>query len=188
MLIYGVVVCLLGVACILAISSVAAASSSTLVIVWVTSLASAIVFIVVPLPTITLMLQLLLCWWDLDGGRWGMSAWNHAICHLWGIVSILWLCWGGPISSTASLLSNSFTFPWACVDLSEYCKMLSAKDYMSSSIALYASLVPYPSWPMVVPTFLGSIFVLVNKMGFEFHPLLADGPVLEVPPFGGVFI
>ena len=31
-------------------------------------------------------------------------------------------------------------------------------------------------------------FVLGNKMGFEFHPLLVDGQVLEVPSSGGVFI
>ena len=89
MLLYGVVVRLLGLVCIAAISSVAAASFSTLVIVVATSLASVIVFIVVPLPAVTMLLWMLVCWWDLDVGRWGMSAWNHAICHLWGIVSIL---------------------------------------------------------------------------------------------------
>ena len=125
----GVGVCLLGVVCIAAISSVAAASSSTLVIVGATSLASAIVAVVVPLPVVTLLLQLLVCWRNLDGGRWGMSYWHHAICNLWGIVSSLWLCWGGgPISSAASLLSNSFTSPSACVALLVYCTILSAKD------------------------------------------------------------
>ena len=95
MLFYGVGVCLLGVVCIAAISYVASDSSSTLVIVGATSLASAIVFIVVPLPDVTLLLRLLVCWWDMDEGRWGMSAWHHDICHLWGIVSSVWLCWGG---------------------------------------------------------------------------------------------
>ena len=58
----------------------------------------------------------------------------------------------------ASLISNSFTFPLACVALSEYCTMLSANDEPLSSIALYTPPVPYTSWPMVVPPFAASIF------------------------------
>ena len=70
----------MGVVCITAISSVATASSSTLVVVGETSLASVIVFVVAPIPFVTMLLRLLVCWMDLDGGRWGMSAWHHAIC------------------------------------------------------------------------------------------------------------
>ena len=88
----GIGVCLLIVVCILEISSVATASSSTLVIVGARSLASTIVFVVDPLLSVTM---LLVCWRDLDGVRWGMPDWHHAICHLWGIVSSLWLCCGG---------------------------------------------------------------------------------------------
>ena len=95
MLLDGVGVCLLGVVCIAAIYSVAAASSYTLVIFGAKSLSSTIVFVVVPLTAVTLLLRLLVCWKDLDGGRWVMSAWHHDICHLLGIVSSLWLCWGG---------------------------------------------------------------------------------------------
>ena len=58
MLVDDVGVCLFGVVCIAAISSVAATSSSTLVIVGATSLASAIVFVVVPLPSVTLLLRM----------------------------------------------------------------------------------------------------------------------------------
>ena len=65
---------------------------------------------------------------------------------------------GGPISSAASLISSSFTFPSAYVALSVYCTMISAKADPSSSIALYAPPVPYPSWPIVVPLFAASIF------------------------------
>ena len=91
MLLYGIGLGLFGVVGIAAIYSVAAASSSTLVIVEATSLSSVIVFIVVSLPAVTLLLRLLISWWDLDGGRCGMSAWNHAICHLWCIVPSLCL-------------------------------------------------------------------------------------------------
>ena len=39
--------------------------------------------------------------------------------------------------------------------------------------------------PLVLLLFLHlrrAFFILVNKVRFELHPLLADGPVLEVPP------
>ena len=84
-----------------------------------------------------------------------------ASCHMPFVVhsiSSVFVSGGGPISSAASLLSNSFTFHSACVVLSAYCTMLSGNDDPLSSIALYAPPVPNPSCPIVVPPFVASIF------------------------------
>ena len=97
----------------------------------------------------------------LGSGRMLVGVVNLASFHMPFVfhnIPSVFVSGGGPISSAASLLSNSFTSPSACVALSAYCTILSANHDPSSYIALYAPPVPYPSCPIVVPTFAASIF------------------------------
>ena len=90
------------------------------------------------------------------GGGCPPGIMPYAICGAYYTVCVC--VGGGPISSASSLLSNLFTLPSACADLSSNYTMLSDNDDPSSSIALYAPLVPYPFCPIVVPPFAASIF------------------------------
>ena len=68
----------------------------------------------------------------LVGSGWRQVGYVRlASCHMPFVVhsiQYVYVLGGVPISSAASLLSNSFTFPYACVALSAYCTMIYAND------------------------------------------------------------